>query len=156
MLADTFLPFFRKNDMEERFGLQIAHRHTDLDFDEKMVHYGNSASPWRAMPGMPDPSPSAWAFFSSSNPVPIEYHYPGSVRKELNQRESSFMQDLAELQRSMGIDGLFAACDHPGLDFQGSCEVTQGRSNINLKPEDVSLCCNSFQSRRLMIIIVSG
>jgi hypothetical protein len=138
LVADVFLPFFQEHKMERCFGLQIAHRHFDVEQDEKVVHYGSCAVPWKASEGMPEPQPTVWAIIDGCARA-VEFRHSTSAATELGPRESRFMDAFSRLQEDQGISGLFALCEYPGDDFEGSCEITQDRCNINLKPRDVSI-----------------
>jgi hypothetical protein len=54
-----------------------------------------------------------------------------------NPRQQVFLAEFAELLSQHNAQGLFGLCRYPGDDFKGRIEITQGRSNINLAPEDV-------------------
>ena len=138
LVEDVFRPFFQEHKMERRFGLQIAHRHFDVEQDEKVVHYGSCAVPWKASEGMPEPQPTVWAFMGGCA-RPVEFRHTTSEMTELGPPESRFMDAFSRLQEHQGTPGLFALCEYPGDDFEGSCEITQGRCNINLRPRDVSI-----------------
>jgi hypothetical protein len=51
--------------------------------------------------------------------------------------QQAFLEEFTQVLLEKRIDGLFGLCRYPGDDFKGRVEITQGRSNINLKFKDV-------------------
>ncbi|KAJ8607716.1 hypothetical protein MRB53_040104 [Persea americana] len=49
---------------------------------------------------------------------------------------AEFLAESAAAVKTLGVIGLFAICAHPGLDYPGRVEITVGRADINLTPEE--------------------
>ncbi|KAK4240290.1 hypothetical protein C8A03DRAFT_31593 [Achaetomium macrosporum] len=54
----------------------------------------------------------------------------------MGESELRFMESFKDLVNQYNAADLFGLYRHPGDDFGGLCEVTQGRANINAKPAD--------------------
>ncbi len=87
--------------------------------------------------------PSNWLLTADGAIRPYEFYY-ASVRDEAteldlaNTDQRAFFDAFKELLRKYNAEGLWGLCRYPGDDFPGRVEVTEGRANINLRPEDVS------------------
>jgi hypothetical protein len=55
----------------------------------------------------------------------------------MGERERAFVADFKRLLDGQNLVGMFGLCEYPGDDFEGTCEITMGSANINLKPKDV-------------------
>ena len=75
--------------------------------------------------------------------LPYEFHYSpdDDVNEEDgtpdNPKYSAFIKSFNQLLREKDALGLFGLCRYPGDDFEGRVEITEGRANINLRPNDV-------------------
>ncbi|PGG95971.1 hypothetical protein AJ79_09791 [Helicocarpus griseus UAMH5409] len=138
LVKDVFRPFFLQHGMDERFGLAILHRHFDLTIEERLVDYNGTSSPWPTAPtkGIEEPHPSIWAKAPDGYFRPTEYRYSRDDGGEIGEAELSFMDKFDQLLQRHDASGVFGLCCYPGNDFEGSCEITVGRANINLKPAD--------------------
>jgi hypothetical protein len=128
--------------MEKTFGLIIAHRHFGLEVNEHLVAYGNTSSPWKALPK--DDSTikaTAWRLAPTGEVQPYEFEFTISEEEILdpnNEEQAAFVKQLVKLLNEKNVDGLFGLCKYPGDDFDGRLEITQGRVNINFATGDVS------------------
>ncbi|KAF2179622.1 hypothetical protein K469DRAFT_798258 [Zopfia rhizophila CBS 207.26] len=137
LVANVFRPFFLEHGVERRFGLLMLHRHFKLQLGEKLVHYGPCATPWKEIDSMPEATPIVWGVFRG-RPHALEYKYSKGVTSDLSPNDLHFMDGFHQLQVEQGVDGMFGLCKYPGDDFEGSCEITQGRANVNLAPKNYS------------------
>ncbi|KAF3481525.1 uncharacterized protein GIQ15_04284 [Arthroderma uncinatum] len=139
LVKGVFRPFFVDGGMEKRLGLTILHRHFDLNADERLVDYNGTSLPWPAAPtqGIEEPYASIWSKAADGTFRPTEYRYSQNHKAAaIGPAELSFMEEFDKLLQHHDASDLFGLCLYPGDDFEGSCEITVGRANINLKPAD--------------------
>lgn len=139
LVKDVFRQLFLKHGMDRKFGLVILHRHFDLGVGEKLVEYNGTSSPWPTAPtnGVEEPRPSVWSKALDGQFRPTEFRYSCDDRAGMSEEELSFMEEFDKLLQDIRASDVFGLCDYPGDGFRGSCEITVGRANINLKPADV-------------------
>lgn len=141
--VEWFKDFFVEHGMERRFGLAMMHRHFDLAPSERLVEYLGTSTPWTgSSSGMNEPQPVMWAFDREGLLRPTEYRYSAMIDDKFDSNELEFLAKLKAELASRGLAHVFGLARYPGDNFEGSCEFTQGRANINLHPKDVC------QSRR--------
>jgi hypothetical protein len=139
LVANVFKDFFVNEGMDRTFGLCMLHRHFDLMPNQKLVEYNGTSTPWTAgSSGMRKPQPSLWAFDDDGLLKPTEFRYAEKQDAPWTEKELAFSVKLKELLSQRGLDKKFGLARYPGDDFSGSCEITLGNANINLKPDDVS------------------
>ncbi|KAI0187152.1 hypothetical protein F4808DRAFT_447019 [Astrocystis sublimbata] len=137
LVASFFRDFFVKEGMDRTFGLSMLHRHFDLGSSEKLVDYQGTSTPWNGViAGMQNPQPTLWSFDDDGLLRPTEFRYAEKQDAPLPQKALIFIAKFrAELDKR-DLTKLVGLARYPGDEFQGSCEFSMGRSNINLKPED--------------------
>jgi hypothetical protein len=129
--------------MDRTFGLILLHRHFDLDANERLVDYGGTSVPWRLSKTSGNIRASCWLLSVDGAIRPYEFCYASS-RDEVtepdlaNMDQQAFFSAFKKLLGKYNAEDLWGLCRYPGDDFPGRVEVTEGRANINLKPEDVS------------------
>lgn len=139
LVTDVFKAFFVKEGMERRFGLAMLHRHFPLEANEKLVDYHGTSTPWvDGASGMKAPQPTIWAFDADGVLRPTEFHYSEGDDAPVTKDCLAFFGKFKTLLESYGLTSVLGLSRYPGDDFEGSCEITHGRANINLKPKDVS------------------
>lgn len=139
LIDRVFKDFFVEAGMDTTFGLSMLHRHFDIATNQKVVDYNGTSSPWSNIPGMEEPKPHLWAFDQDGLLKPTEFRY--TKQKDditFGQKELEFVTQLKEKLEQFGLTKLFGLARYPGDDFPGSCEITQGMSSVNLRPQDVS------------------
>ncbi|KAM5477015.1 hypothetical protein MauCBS54593_000286 [Microsporum audouinii] len=140
LVKNVFRPFFIDGGMEKRLGLAILHRHFDLNVDERLVDYNGTSLPWPAAraQGIEEPYASIWSKAADGTFRPTEYRYSQNPEAAaIGPAELDFMKEFDRLLQQHDASDIFGLCLYPGDDFEGSCEITVGRANINLKPADV-------------------
>lgn len=139
LVQGVFKDFFIKHKMEYTFGLAMPHRHFNIPPGQLMVNYNGTATAWNATPGdgMDKPQPAAWSFSPAGELVPIEFSYSKGHKFEFGEKESVFVAEFRRLLDGRDLRDVFGLCEYPGDDFEGTCEITIGSANINLKPKDV-------------------
>ena len=116
------------------------HRHFELKPNERLVDYGGTSVPWRLGKISRNIQPCNWAL-NDDVIRPYEFRYscgPDAGPDFAEPALQAFAIEFRELMHRRGAQELFGLCSYPGDDFTGRVEVTEGRANINLKPEDVS------------------
>ncbi|KAI0147290.1 hypothetical protein GGR57DRAFT_505752 [Xylariaceae sp. FL1272] len=137
LVINFFKDFFVKEGMDRTFGLSMLHRHFDLGSSEKLVDYQGTSIPWNGVvPGMQNPQPSVWAFDRDGLLKPTEFRYAEKQDPPLSQAALEFIIKFKSELDKRGLTNTVGLARYPGEDFQGSCEFTMGRSNVNLKPAD--------------------
>lgn len=138
LVKEVFTDFFINNGMDQIFGLAMLHRHFDLAPGEIMVNYNSTSTAWSATPGpgMDEPQPTMWDFTSSGKLIPTEFRYAKGHRLEMGEKELAFAAKFKNLLEQLKLTVKLGLVEYPGDDYEGSCEITMGQSNINLKPGD--------------------
>ncbi|GMG10430.1 unnamed protein product [Aspergillus oryzae] len=139
LVKDVFKKFFVEQGMDRTFGLAMLHRHFDLEPGEMLVDYQGKSVPWSAghVSGMKPPQPAIWAVSSDGAFKQTEFYFSEEKGLTIGEKELRFMKRFQELLREHKVTQSFGLCRYPGDDFNGLCEITHGRANINLKPNDV-------------------
>ncbi|KAJ5414892.1 hypothetical protein N7509_000226 [Penicillium cosmopolitanum] len=139
LVKNVFKEFFIEQGMDRTFGLAMLHRHFDLEPDEMLVDYEGTSIPWNAahVSGMNSPEPAIWAISSDGDFKPTEFYFSADRSLAMGEEELRFMKRFQVLLHEHKATQSFGLCRYPGDDFNGLCEVTHGRANINLKPSDV-------------------
>nr|QOD95034.1 HhpV [Paecilomyces variotii] len=138
LVKDVFKKFFIEQGMDRTFGLAMLHRHFDLEPGEMLVDYEGTSVPWNAghVSGMKPPQPAIWAVSSDGEFKPTEFYFSEGEGLTIGEEELRFMKRFQELLHEHKVTQSFGLCRYPGDDFNGLCEITHGRANINLKPND--------------------
>lgn len=131
IIENRIRPFFYDNKMEERFGIQLAHRHASLIDGEKMVKDNNTVSPWPIELGKTKPA-SWWICDGEARTVE-----ECSEDNMLSPEDISFFEAFSAFAQAESMNGLWMLVPHPGLDFEGTVESTHERTNINIPMRDV-------------------
>ncbi|TLS28629.1 hypothetical protein PpBr36_00617 [Pyricularia pennisetigena] len=138
----SFKDLFRRHGMEKKFGLTMAHRHFDMAKNERLVEYGTTSTPWVMDNDSDSVKPHCWVL-GADGVTPYEFRYdPSGKEEELkidfnDAKIQAFAREFVDLVDSIGGTGLFGLCTHPGGDFEGRLEITQGRANINIPLSEV-------------------
>lgn len=141
IVADNIKSLFVSEGMDRIFGLAMIHRHFDLKPNQKLVEYNGTSTPWdssQTTVGMRNPQPHMWAFDKDGLLKPIEFRYAEKQDEPWTEKELAFAAKFKATLDTLNLSHLFGLARYPGDDFAGSCEITEGTANINLKPEDVS------------------
>jgi len=138
LVMEVFKDFFITNGIENTFGLSLPHRHFDILPGQLMVDYNGTSTAWNANPskGMDEPQPVTWSFSSSGALLPYEFKYSKGYKFEMGEEELAFVAKFKCLLDEHNLAGTFGLIAYPGDDFEGTCEITMGSANINLKPKD--------------------
>lgn len=104
-----------------------------------LVDYEDTSVPWNAdhVSGMKPPQPAIWAVSSDGDFKPTEFYFSEMKGLAIGEKELRFMKLFQALLHELKVTQSFGLCRYPGDDFNGLCEITHGRANINLKPNDV-------------------
>lgn len=140
----TIRDLFQQHGVERMLGMSLLHRHFDMDSSEMLVEYRGTSVPWERGHNMAQKvRPSNWTVTADAACQPFEFEYSlddDDCEMELlaDPKVATFVNEFADLLYKEGLVGLFGLCRYPGDDFKGRVEVTEGRANINLRPDDVS------------------
>ncbi|KAH0593436.1 hypothetical protein MHUMG1_08893 [Metarhizium humberi] len=140
-LLEDFRMLFQQHKTDRTFGLVLNHRHFDMGPTERLVEYQGTLVPWENM--IAGTKPSSWLISENDDCLPYEFYYSPKENEEddsPNKPEyGEFVKSFNQILRQNDALGLFGLCRYPGDDFQGRVEITEGRANINLNPNDVQL-----------------
>ncbi|PNP51701.1 hypothetical protein THARTR1_07698 [Trichoderma harzianum] len=147
--GDSHIEWFKdllvKHDMDRRFGLAMIHRHFDLKSTEKLVEYMGTSTPWSGRTsGMKEPQPAIWAFDDEGLLRPTEFHYSETQDIDFTDKDFEFIATFKDQLALRGLTNIFGLARYPGDNFDGSCEFTQSRANINLQPKDYPETLQAF------------
>src|SRR6266566_4215721 len=97
-----------------------------------------TSTPWSGgFSGMKEPQPAMWAFDDDGLLKPTEFRYSEKEDSGFTVEDLEFIVRFKAELAERGLKTVFRLARYPGDDFDGSCEFTQGRANINLQPKDV-------------------
>jgi len=139
-LIDQFRVLFQQHNTDRVFGLILNHRHFEMRPNERLVEYHGTSVPWNSL--HEKTRPSSWLLSEDGDCLPYEFHYsPDDDADEESESPSNakygeFIKSFNEILRQNDSFGLFGLCQYPGDDFKGRVEITEGRANINLHPDD--------------------
>ncbi|KEY64857.1 hypothetical protein S7711_03855 [Stachybotrys chartarum IBT 7711] len=137
LIKEVIKDFFVKAGMDRTFGVAMLHRHFDLADNEKLVEYEGTSTPWEGtVTAMRAPQEAIWGFDRDGVLRPTEFYYSEKMDNPLSENALRFIAKFKTLLDSMDLTESLGLAHYPGDDFQGTCEFTQGRANINLKPKD--------------------
>jgi hypothetical protein len=139
LVGNIFKDFFVENSMGRTFGLAMPHRHFDIPPGHLMVNYNGTSTAWivPSGEGMDEPQPTSWSFSPAGNLLPTEFSYSKGHKVQMGEKEITFVTKFKQLLDEKNLTEMFGLCEYPGDDFEGTCEITMGSANINLKPKDV-------------------
>jgi hypothetical protein len=160
LVSTSFRELFLRHNMDRTFGLILLHRHFELDLNERLVSYGDTSVPWQLSKISKHIMPSNWLLSGDGAIRPYEFCYAPAVDEATgpnlaNSDQRAFFGALLELLYEHKAEDLWGLCRYPGDDFPGRVEVTEGRANINLRPEDVSNYLSSLLCRRSVSLDIS-
>lgn len=142
-LVDEFQKLFLKHKVEFALSLMLNHRHFDLHLDERLIEYRGTSVPW--LTNHDKAQPSVWFVSEDNSCHPYEFHYSpdaatdGAATMPGDPEYKEFIKAFAQLLLEKNVEGLFGLCRYPGDDLEGRVEITEGRANINLHPDEVGL-----------------
>lgn len=142
LVDKVFRPMIESHKLEAKLGVGLLHRHFDLNGSEKLVEFNNISLPWNSDNGDGHNGgkvlPNAWVV-RDGKLIPYEFYFSPLGRDSHFDFDTvgpfirEFMQTVAEYDLEQTIClRLF-----PHVGFTGALEVTEGRANINLSPDQV-------------------
>lgn len=138
-LLESFRLLFQQYKTDRIFGLILNHRHFDMSPSERLVEYQGTLVPWENMTS--STRPSSWLISEDDDCLPYEFYYSVDENEDMtspaNPQYREFVNSFNQILRQNNALGLFGLCRYPGDDFEGRVEITEGRANINLHPNDV-------------------
>lgn len=161
-LVTRFRDLFLQHKMERVFGLRLLHRHFDLFPNERLVEYRGTSVPWSDPDTIASPNirPSNWVLAEDGNFQPYEFLYStdNATSFDSTSLESPecrhFIDAVKDLLYETNATNIFGLCSYPGDDHKATLEITEGRANINLDPEHVSL--NPFTGHLFLCFFLSS
>jgi hypothetical protein len=69
--------------------------------------------------------------------VLYKFRYSKGHKFEIGEKERAFVAEFKRLLNRQNLTRMFSLCKYLGDNFKGTCEITIGLANINLKPKDV-------------------
>lgn len=128
---------FRRHGVEKVFGLSLLHKHGDLEPYERLTDIRGTSSPLLISSG----SPSIWRCKSEDGNLellPLEFSFETHDVDWKDAKIQKFLVEFSQLLRDLGAEKILGLCVYPGDDYPGRLEITIGRSNVNLTPDEVS------------------
>lgn len=139
---ETFRNLVERHNLESVFGIGLLHRHFDLKNDEKLVEFNNISTPWHHQEGDVYTGgkiiPNAW-LINDGKLMPYEFYFsPLGRNKKIDLAAvNNFLKEFIENAVAAKLDRTIALRAFPGVGYTGALEVTEGRANIDLKPDEV-------------------
>ncbi len=152
-LVDKVLkPMIERYQLESKLGVGLLHRHFELEDSEKLVEFNNISLPWTS--NGDDHSggkilPSAWAV-KDGGLTPYEFYYSPLGRDTHFNFDTAepFVRQFIQAIGESNFEQTLSLRLFPGEGFSGALEITEGRANINLLPDQVcvapALSCSSL------------
>lgn len=148
-LIDKVLkPLIEGFKLESKLGVGLLHRHFDLQASEKLVEFNNISFPWNSI--IEEHSggkilPSAWAVKDGSL-IPYEFYYSPLGRDSHFDFDTAepFVRRFMQAVRESNLEQTLSLRLFPGEEFSGALEITEGRANINLLPDQVCAHPDAF------------
>jgi hypothetical protein len=138
----VFKPLILKHQLEAVLGVGLLHRHFDLRDNEKLVEFNNISIPWRHQQGDDHTGgkllPSAW-LIKEGRLIPYEFYFsPLGLDNGVDLTKFAlFLCEFIESVKALELDKTMALRVFPQVNFTGALEITEGRANINLTPDQV-------------------
>jgi hypothetical protein len=135
-------PLILKYKLEAVFGIGLLHRHFDLDATEKLVEFNNISTPWRHQQ---DDIHSGGKIMSNGWMIEgeqlmlYEFYFSPLGRDGAVEftKLAPFVSEFCNSIKRAGFEDVLALRLFPHLGFEGGLEITEGRANINLTPDQV-------------------
>jgi hypothetical protein len=142
LVNGIFKPIIERHQLEAKLGVGLLHRHFELGGNEKLVEFNNISLPWSAQAGDNHSGgkiiPNAWAICDGKI-LPYEFYFSplGQDRPFDFDKATAFLADFIQVIEEKGLDKVIAIRLFPHEGFSGALELTEGRANINLSPDQV-------------------
>ena len=151
-LVDKILrPMIENYQLQGKFGVGLLHHHFELDGSEKLVESVNISLPWKVTSDEYSGGrivPSAWAICKGGlapynfyySPLGRDSHFDFTTTK-------AFVRQFVQATNDSDLEQTLSLRLFPGGGFTGALEVTEGRANINLLPDQVCVLTSPSQSQ---------
>ena len=142
LINEFFKPMVEKYHLEGKLGVGLLHRHFNLEGSEKLVEFNNISLPWKNQDGdnysVGKILPNAWAV-NGDKLLPYEFYYSPLGRDSHFDFEatSDFLSEFMQTISKSGLEQTICLRLFPHVGFTGALELTEGRANINLSPDQV-------------------
>jgi hypothetical protein len=128
---------FTKHNVHDILGVQLLHRHFNLDNDERLVDVGGASVPWADDGSEALDSrilPVSWAFQGDTyHPYEFRFVPPSQEPREPTVSEE-FFAEFNEALKSHHLQGVLGIRSFKaGLSKKPEIEITKGRSNITFE-----------------------
>lgn len=151
-VREVFGPLVLKHGLEATLGITILHRHFALQEPEKLVEFNNISLPWKNQSSDDTHSggkilANAW-LLNDGKLMPYEYFFSPMNQEEsldlTQNRVRAFLDEFIKAAKYSKLEGVVALRMFPFVGYSGGLEFSEGRSNIVLKPGEVSLSISSL------------
>ena len=137
-------PLIVQHRLEFTLGVGLLHRHFDLSDKEKLVEFNNVSMPWMHQQGDRHSGgrilPCAW-MIDGTGLVPYEFYFSPlchDTKADLAVM-APFLHNFIRCTKDEGLEETIGLRFFPRPGFTGALEMTEGRANINLTP-DQAMC----------------
>jgi len=152
ILWSEFREIFEKHGQTSNFGLSLLHRHFDLYDTERLVEFNDTATPWKLSTNTNllegSIRPQSWLFTDNGTIVPYEFFFaPHNAEGEITlEDKEQFLMEVNQALEKHGFRHLVGIRLCPGKDYEGRVELTEGRANINLRPNQVPTSAKALEA----------
>lgn len=143
MIERIFKPLILRHKLECVFGIGLLHRHFKLYGGEKLIEFDDKLALPVELGDVEDEFPggkilpSGWAVVDGKL-EPYEFYFEPLAGKELDyNRVGAFLTEYLEIVKAMGLEKTLCLRLFPGEGYVGGLEITIGRTNWNLSPDEV-------------------
>jgi hypothetical protein len=125
--------FFLDNNVHEKYGISLLHKHFPINNTERLVDYHHTSAAWTVGDEMADVTERYHGFvvprsFRLFDGVPAPYEFAFSSTAPSYDEE--FHQKLFNMLRNLGLQDVFGLRYLDEYDPELSMEVTEGNTNI--------------------------
>lgn len=152
LINALFRPMVEKHHLEAKLGVGLLHRHFELRGNEKLVEFNNISLPWSSQAGDNHSGgkiiPNAWAVCDGKI-IPYEFYFSplGHDHSFDFDQVTAFLTEFVQAIEERGLDKIIAIRLFPHEGFTGALELTEGRANINLSPNQVCVALSYLHAQ---------
>ncbi|KAE8232841.1 hypothetical protein CF326_g2123 [Tilletia indica] len=138
----------RKHPSARNFGVQLLHRHSDLDEDEIMLAYGSTTIPVKkseiSEASKENVCATIWGIHPDGNKLlPLEFAFVENADDKLPNLDQELAMDFIRVLKQLGLENVLGlALVKPGQEL--GLETTHGRANIVLPANLIVTSANSI------------
>ncbi|KAL9938511.1 hypothetical protein V8E36_002230 [Tilletia maclaganii] len=158
--ADIALIIAKHPEVASRYGLQLLHRHSDIDDDEVMLAHYNTTIPVKRREisdvALGHIRPAIWGLAPGTNVfVPLEYAFTEDEEELSTQLDPAFAKDFSALLRAHNLERILGLA-FIRKDITMGVETTFDRANVIMPADVYAEVKNAIQVLWQLALMPSG